>query len=34
VRAAFQFAALVALATIWWMFIGPDIARILQQFTV
>jgi hypothetical protein len=32
VRAALQFAALVALATLWWMFIGPDMARIFQQF--
>lgn len=32
VWAALQFAALVALATVWWTFIGPDVARILQRF--
>jgi hypothetical protein len=32
VRAALQFAALVALSTVWWTFIGPDVARILQRF--
>jgi len=31
VQAALQFAALVALATAWWLFIGGDIVRILQQ---
>lgn len=32
VRAALQFAALIALATAWWIFIGPELARIFQRF--